>query len=169
MWSFFWPSRPRYNRIQDDDDTPIWKYPPKAKSPVDGDEDCEAISRNDFDPARYFKKEKYRQAIGIASRSVAVLLLLAVVWCLTLHSSRGQTGLQDSQCGHPIVRTEWRQMSNVEQASYIAAVQCLHLQPAKIAPAGRQSDDFPWVHRQMNHYSAFLSHSRRLYLLSPCC
>ncbi|KAH8645967.1 hypothetical protein BGZ60DRAFT_392289 [Tricladium varicosporioides] len=62
----------------------------------------------------------------------------------------------EPSCTNPVVRREWRTVSDVEKAEYIAAALCLHRIPSALDfdPNAKLSDDFPWIHAQNppNHH-----------------
>lgn len=50
-------------------------------------------------------------------------------------------------CSRPTIRREWRTLAHTDRNAYIAAVQCLALQPSKVHTNGSLYDDFPRVHQ----------------------
>ena len=49
-------------------------------------------------------------------------------------------------CTNPVIRREWRGLSNAEKSDYIAAVQCLRSSPSRLGLNQTLYDDFPYVH-----------------------
>ena len=49
-------------------------------------------------------------------------------------------------CTDPIIRREWRNLSDAEKSDYIAAIQCLRNSPSRLGLNQTLYDDFPYVH-----------------------
>ena len=49
-------------------------------------------------------------------------------------------------CTDPVIRREWRELSNAEKGDYIEAVQCLRRSPSKLGLNQTLYDDFPYAH-----------------------
>lgn len=54
--------------------------------------------------------------------------------------------LTSTACTDPVIRREWRDLSDVEKGDYIAAVQCLRNSPSRLGLNQTLYDDFPYVH-----------------------
>ena len=85
------------------------------------------------------------------------LVLLTALLCIVLAFSGGflvkqkidanDTKLWTSTaCSDPIIRREWRNLSDAEKSDYIAAVQCLRNSPSRLSLNQTLYDDFPYVH-----------------------
>lgn len=64
-----------------------------------------------------------------------------------------------SSCKHPVVRREWRSLSNKEKHEYLDAVLCLKDIPSRIGENQSLYDDFPRVHYRIGDYCKFLPNS----------
>ena len=49
-------------------------------------------------------------------------------------------------CTDPVIRREWRDLSDAEKSDYISAVQCLRSSPSRLGVNQTLYDDFPYVH-----------------------
>uniref|UniRef100_A0A0W0GBL7 Tyrosinase copper-binding domain-containing protein n=1 Tax=Moniliophthora roreri TaxID=221103 RepID=A0A0W0GBL7_MONRR len=69
---------------------------------------------------------------------------------LSLHSKR-QTA---TSCTNPVIRREWRELSDSEKQEYHRAVICLKTRPARhysnIPVVKTRADDFTWMHREVS-------------------
>jgi tyrosinase len=76
----------------------------------------------------------------------ALFVMLALVTAEII-VSRPSGSLRPS-CENPVVRQEWRNVSDEARAEYIAAVLCLHEMPSSLDfdPDAKRSDDFPYLH-----------------------
>ena len=90
-----------------------------------------------------------------------VLRLSLVLWtallCIVLGFSGGFLVKQkidtydtiiwtSTACTDPVIRREWRNLSEAEKSDYIAAVQCLRNSPSRLGLNQTLYDDFPYVH-----------------------
>ena len=90
-----------------------------------------------------------------------VLRLSPVLWtvllCIVLGFSGGflvkqkidtydTTILTSTACTDPVIRREWRNLSEAEKSDYIAAIQCLRNSPSRLGLNQTLYDDFPYVH-----------------------
>jgi hypothetical protein len=57
-----------------------------------------------------------------------------------------------STCKSPVVRREWRSLSNMEKHDYLDAVRCLKDVPSRIGESQSLYDDFPWIHYRIGDY-----------------
>jgi len=73
---------------------------------------------------------------------VTLLFLAGKMSQFRLHTKPGNI------CTNPVVRQEWRSVSDTERAEYIEAALCLHKIPSAFDyhPEAKLSDDFPWIH-----------------------
>ncbi|RPA75967.1 Di-copper centre-containing protein [Ascobolus immersus RN42] len=80
------------------------------------------------------------------------------------------TPLIPAACNNPIVRKEWRSLTNTEKANYINAVKCLTTTPSiatSIGGAINRFDDFQGVHATQTpniHFVGFFLHWHRYML-----
>ncbi len=82
------------------------------------------------------------------------LALCAAVLCVVLGFGGGILVKQQTDansqaamaCSNPVIRREWRELSDAEKNDYIAAVQCLRSSPSKLGLNQTLYDDFPYVH-----------------------
>ncbi|KAK9375192.1 uncharacterized protein V1513DRAFT_431073 [Lipomyces chichibuensis] len=67
-----------------------------------------------------------------------------------------QLGFADCDCSNPVVRKEWRALSNSEKLAYIDAVKCLQFQPSQLGHvydgARCRFDDFQATHINNTDY-----------------
>ena len=104
--------------------------------------------------------DKIKQTLNSETRS-KVLRLSLVFWtallCIVLGFSGGflvkqkieiydTQSLTSTACTDPVIRREWRSLSDVEKSDYIAAVQCLRDLPSRLGLNQTLYDDFPYVH-----------------------
>lgn len=82
------------------------------------------------------------------------LALLVAVLCVVLGFGGGilvkqkiaTNSLAPTACTDPVVRREWRGLSDAERRDYIEAVQCLRSSPSRLGLNQSLYDDFPYVH-----------------------
>lgn len=82
------------------------------------------------------------------------LVLCAALLCVALGFGGGflvkqgidSESLTSTACTDPVIRREWRNLSDVEKGDYIAAVQCLRNSPSRLGLNQTLYDDFPYVH-----------------------
>ena len=85
------------------------------------------------------------------------LVLLTALLCIVLGISGGLLVKQKidtndnrswtaTNCTHPIIRREWRSLSDADKSDYIAAVQCLRDSPSRLGLNQTLYDDFPYIH-----------------------
>ncbi|KAL1637631.1 hypothetical protein SLS58_009234 [Diplodia intermedia] len=55
-----------------------------------------------------------------------------------------------SYCTQPVTRIEWRQLSDGDRRSYVAAVRCLRTRESVLGLNTSLYDDFPYVHNALN-------------------
>jgi tyrosinase len=55
-------------------------------------------------------------------------------------------------CTNPVIRREWRSLTNRERADYVRAVNCLSTIPSRMGLNGTLYDDFTEVHRNVGMY-----------------
>ena len=101
------------------------------------------------------EKNPQQNIVSSAHRS-KVLRLCAVLMCIILGFGGGGLLVRqkiDSKslapttaCTDPVIRREWRDLSDVEKGDYIAAVQCLRNSPSRLGLNQTLYDDFPYVH-----------------------
>ena len=101
--------------------------------------------------------EKPQQMVNSAHRLrvLCLALVLCVAFCCIVLGFGGGFLLKskiDSQamasiaCREPVIRREWRALSDGEKSDYIAAVQCLRSSPSRLGLNQTLYDDFPYVH-----------------------
>ena len=82
------------------------------------------------------------------------LVLCAAFLCIVLGFGSGflarskidSKALVSTACKNPVIRREWRALSDEEKSDYIAAVQCLRSSPSRLGLNQTLYDDFPYVH-----------------------
>lgn len=82
------------------------------------------------------------------------LALLVATLCVVLGFGGGilvkqkidNNPLAPTACTDPVIRREWRDLSNAERKDYIEAVQCLRSSPSRLGLNQSLYDDFPYVH-----------------------
>lgn len=82
------------------------------------------------------------------------LALLVSVLCVVLgfggsifvKQKTATKSLAPTSCTDPVVRREWRGLSDAERRDYIEAVQCLRSSPSRLGLNQSLYDDFPYVH-----------------------
>ncbi|KAF6230923.1 hypothetical protein HO173_010831 [Letharia columbiana] len=98
-----------------------------------------------------------QSSVNDAHRSRVLRLSLALcvaVLCTVLGFGGGilfkqeidSNSLPSTACTNPIIRREWRDLSDAEKNDYIEAVQCLRSSPSKLGLNQTLYDDFPYVH-----------------------
>lgn len=83
-----------------------------------------------------------------------LLAFCLAVLCLVLGSGGGILikqsidfkSLASTACTNPVIRREWRDLSDAEKSDYIEAVQCLRRSPSRLGLNQTLYDDFPYVH-----------------------
>lgn len=82
------------------------------------------------------------------------LVLCTALLCIALGFGGGFVVIQkidiksltSTACTDPVIRREWRDLSDVEKGDYIAAVQCMRNSPSRLGLNQTLYDDFPYVH-----------------------
>lgn len=103
------------------------------------------------------KDENPHPLINNAHRSRVSRLSLALwvtVLCIVLgfgggiliEQNIGAKSLASISCANPVVRREWRDLSDAERSEYVDAVQCLRRTPSRLGLNQTLYDDFPYVH-----------------------
>lgn len=101
--------------------------------------------------------ENPQRLVNSAQRSRTLHLSLAlfvVVLCIILGfggrilvKQKGDfNSLASTACTDPVIRREWRGLSDAEKSDYIEAVQCLRSSPSRLGLNQSLYDDFPYVH-----------------------
>ena len=101
--------------------------------------------------------EKPRRLVNNTQKSRTLRLkfaLLLAVLCVVLGFGGGilvkrkiaTNSLAPTACTDPVVRQEWRGLSEAERRDYIEAVQCLRSSPSRLGLNQSLYDDFPYVH-----------------------
>lgn len=102
--------------------------------------------------------EKPQPLANNAHRSRVLRLSLALcvaILCIVLGFSGDilvkqtihiKPSLASTACTNPVIRREWRSLSNAEKSDYIGAVQCLRSSPSRSGLNQTLYDDFPYVH-----------------------
>ena len=119
-------------------------YAPVADLDVDDEKDVENIEH-------ILNSETRSQVIRLS------LMFWAALLCIVLGFSGGflvkqkididdTKSLISTACTDPVIRREWRTLSDVEKRDYIAAVQCLRNSPSRLGLNQTLYDDFPYVH-----------------------
>ena len=101
--------------------------------------------------------EKPRRLVNNTQKSRTLRLkfaLLLAVLCVVLGFGGGilikrkiaTNSLAPTVCTDPVVRREWRGLSEAERGDYIEAVQCLRSSPSRLGLNQSLYDDFPYVH-----------------------
>ena len=109
----------------------------------------------DFDDDKV--DENLKHSINSAHRSKFLrlsLLLSTAILCILLGFGSGilvkrkidSKSLASIACTDPIIRREWRDLSDEERLNYITAVQCLRSSPSRLGLNQTLYDDFPYVH-----------------------
>ena len=110
----------------------------------------------DFDDDR--RKEEPQPLVNSAQRSRGFCLSLALcaaILCTILGFLGGilvnqtihfKPSLSSITCTKPVIRREWRDLSDAEKSDYIEAVQCLRNSPSRLGLNQTLYDDFPYVH-----------------------
>lgn len=75
-----------------------------------------------------------------------VLFTLIVVFGIDMLAGQPSKATTSQVCTQPVVRREWRTLSNDEKDAYVSAVLCLSGQPSLLHPIGTSHDDFAWLH-----------------------
>lgn len=110
----------------------------------------------EFDDDR--RDEKPQPLVNSAQRSRVFrlsLALCAAIFCTVLGFCGGilvkqtihfKPSLASITCTNPVIRREWRDLSDAEKSDYIGAVQCLRSSPSRLGLNQTLYDDFPYVH-----------------------
>lgn len=78
---------------------------------------------------------------------VAVLfIVLGLGGGILIKQNIGSKSMAPMSCTNPVIRREWRDLSDVEKSEYIDAVQCLRSLPSRLGLNQTLYDDFPYVH-----------------------
>ena len=89
------------------------------------------------------------------SRTLRLSLVLSLaILCIVLGFGVGllikqkidTSFLAPTACPDPVIRREWRGLSDAERQDYIEAVQCLRSSPSRLGLNQSLYDDFPYVH-----------------------
>lgn len=64
-----------------------------------------------------------------------------------------RSGVEHEPCNQPVQRIEWRNLSSLEQQSYIHGVLCLKTKPSRLGLNTTLFDDFAYVHHNLNAQS----------------
>jgi hypothetical protein len=101
---------------------------------------------------------RIRPAVLLLTVFVMLLLtIIAVHWTKahfhisSVESTRHFSTSLQGPCLEPSVRREWRQLTIDQRLEYLNAVDCLHRLPSLTSMPVHHSDDFPWVHQQVEH------------------
>ncbi|KAF9872934.1 hypothetical protein CkaCkLH20_09444 [Colletotrichum karsti] len=78
------------------------------------------------------------------------MLFSHLSFLLGLAGAAALTYPDPARCTAPVVRREWRDLSEENRQSYIDAVLCLKTKPSKIDLPTSLYDDFPFVHQKYN-------------------
>ncbi|KAL8713748.1 MAG: hypothetical protein Q9220_002274 [cf. Caloplaca sp. 1 TL-2023] len=93
----------------------------------------------------------------------ATTLISTILILSTISFTTAPIDTHSSSCAEPSVRREWRNLSSLEQTSYITAVKCLMNSPPQIAENnGSRYEDFAYAHQSYWDWtldSPRLSHS----------
>lgn len=110
----------------------------------------------EFDDEKSF--EKPQPLVNNAHRSRILRLSLALcvmVLCIVMGFGGGilveqtiqsEPSLTSTTCTSPVIRREWRDLTDAEKGNYIGAVQCLRNSPSRLGLNQTLYDDFPYVH-----------------------
>lgn len=78
---------------------------------------------------------------------VAVLcIVLGYDGIVLLKQKIESKSLASTACTSPVIRREWRDLSDAEKSDYVEAVQCLRSSPSRLGLNQTLYDDFPYVH-----------------------
>lgn len=118
--AFFWKKTQPYIPLaaSEDEDVQIDEAKPQPKR-----------------PKHHFKR--FAALAGI----LRVLLLLSILAFATAQK-RNRVGV----CHEPVVRKEWRTLSDVQKQEYLDAVLCLKTKPSRLGQNHSLYDDFPYLH-----------------------
>lgn len=96
---------------------------------------------------------------------VAVLfIVLGLGGGILIKQNIGSKSMAPMSCTNPVIRREWRDLSDVEKSEYIDAVQCLRSLPSRLGLNQTLYDDFPYVHSRNGEACESLTPRR-----SRCC
>jgi hypothetical protein len=129
-------------------------------------ESCyDKVEQNDTDQGDRHIEEASLNSEPIRSRSrcskvvLAVILLICLGLTTSIFVSSKLSSRPTRRCtSSPQVRREWRQLNEPEKSHYIDSVKCLQQYSSITTGIGHLSDDFAWVHRQMNLLSKYKHH-----------
>ena len=93
---------------------------------------------------RAHRRKAFR--VSLALCATALCAVLGFGGGILVKPKVDSKSLISSTCTDPVIRREWRDLSNVEKSDYIAAVQCLRNSPSRLALNQTLYDDFPYVH-----------------------
>lgn len=74
-----------------------------------------------------------------------VSFFFALVGAASVHSLA-----ENVTCQNPVVRQEWRQLSEAARQNYLDAVKCLKSKPSRLGLKTPLYDDFPYVHARLD-------------------
>jgi len=79
---------------------------------------------------------------------LVVALILTLIFAGEKLTEYQRSTSSKKLCTDPVLRQEWRSVSDRERAEYVTAAMCLHELPSSFDyhPDARLSDDFPWLH-----------------------
>lgn len=91
------------------------------------------------------------QRLRTLRQSLALLVAISCVVLgfgggLLIKQKIGTSFLAPTACTEPVIRREWRGLSDAERKDYIGAVQCLRSSPSRLGLNQSLYDDFPYVH-----------------------
>ena len=114
---------------------------------VDLDLDCDN-DKVDEHP-QHLVNDARRSKILHLSRALCVAVLCIVLGfggSIFVKQKVNSKSLASTACTNPVIRQEWRDLSDAEKRDYIEAVQCLRDSPSRLALNQTLYDDFPYVH-----------------------
>ena len=81
------------------------------------------------------------------ARCIGLLCMILGFGAVVLFQhKRDSKALASTACTNPMIRREWRNLSDTEKSDYIQAVQCLRSSPSRLGLNQTLYDDFPYVH-----------------------
>ena len=86
----------------------------------------------------------FRLSLALCIGILCMILGFGAV--VLLQHKRDSKVLPSTACTNPIIRREWRDLSDTEKGDYIQAVQCLRSSPSRLGLNQTLYDDFPYVH-----------------------
>ncbi|UPK92493.1 hypothetical protein LCI18_003428 [Fusarium solani-melongenae] len=81
-----------------------------------------------------------------------VSFFFALVGAASVH-----TLAENVTCQNPVVRQEWRQLSEATRQNYLDAVKCLKSKPSRLGLKTPLYDDFPYVHARLDNEIHFVA------------